>query len=516
MKSRTRALIVRSAAGSLRNDIAELEEDFKVEELPEQQMVELDERLTRLASGAASTFEGLIERGFQTEAELLMVPLLSISRESCQTPIGAALKSMEEAEGRELNVAMARWLSHRDTQLLLELGSKLNGSSVGDGAAAELGEIAARLWGETDGENSSRAGDALGLLGELKAEGADIAGERFVAQIQEEFDSAPPPTEPQPWRFRLDRLGAFEKQGLIAPGMAADLEAQAVNRSLAQVPAAEEAEMASQLVDVLAQAAVRASKPALQDSMEALDASPWVSAHSPYVQHLRLLISLGLATDDHPPQSPYAVDEFVELAQTHKLSAIPALALWLERFRPQPDEAARVIEPYSVGRYRLPPSLEKAINAYSEGLDAEGRFRLVRGFLHQPLEKGRLRPAVLRQLGIASADPEQITDSIVQRYTKATTNPERETALAIWEAFAPSSAKYRKRLIQEVFVPLCGLNVGGYELCRKYLVLCQRPPRGTKEQILAALNQAPDLRRLKKMRHRMKEVGLRPLPKIDG
>ncbi|MDX6636264.1 MAG: hypothetical protein QOF06_2467 [Solirubrobacterales bacterium] len=509
-------MIVRSAAGSLRNDIAAIEEGFEVEELPEQQMVELDEQMTQLAGGAASAFEGLIEEGFQTEAELLMIPLLSISRESSQAPIGAALKSMGEAGSREFNVAMARWLSHRDTQLLLELGSKLNGSSVGDGAGAELGEIAVRLWSEADGENGKRAQDALGILGELKAEGAGIAGERLAAQIREAFDSAPPPTEPQPWRSRLDRLGAFEKQDLIPSGMAADLEAQAVSRSLAQVPAADEAEMATQLVDVLARATERSSKPNLQDSKEALDASPWISAHSPHAQHLRLLISLGLATDDQPPQSPYGVDELVELAQMHKLSAIPVLALWLERFRPQPDEAARVIEPYSVGRHRLPPSLERAIDAYSERLDAEGRFRLVRGFLHQPLEKGRLRPAVLRQLGITSADPEQMTDSITQRYTKATTNPERETALAIWEAFAPSSAKHRKRLIQEVFVPLCGLNVGGYELCRKYLSLCKRPPRGTKEEILSALNHAPDLRRLKKMRHRMKEVGLRPLPKIEG
>jgi hypothetical protein len=68
-------------------------------------------------------------------------------------------------------------------------------------------------------------------------------------------------------------------------------------------------------------------------------------------------------------------------------------------------------------------------------------------------------------------------------------------------------------LIQKVFVPLCSMNVGGFELCRKYLDLCARPQRGTKDEIFDVIGAAPDAERLEKMRKRMKEVGLKPLPK---
>lgn len=56
-----------------------------------------------------------------------------------------------------------------------------------------------------------------------------------------------------------------------------------------------------------------------------------------------------------------------------------------------------------------------------------------------------------------------------------------------------AKSKYRKKLIQKVFVPLCSMNVGGYELCRKYLDSVRGRRAGPRTKYLMSL--APRLMR---------------------
>lgn len=75
---------------------------------------------------------------------------------------------------------------------------------------------------------------------------------------------------------------------------------------------------------------------------------------------------------------------------------------------------------------------------YTVNLDAAGQFLMIQGLLQSPYSHGKPRPELLRQLGIEGADPEQVTVSIIERFKISRKNPEREAALSIWRAFAPT------------------------------------------------------------------------------
>lgn len=513
MRKQTRAALLRATATSLREEIESIEAELATDELPEQRMVELAEQLDRLVAGTGSVSGDLVGARQQPEAETLLVPLLGAAgRDSSQSSIEEALDAVEQGTTREFNVALARWLSHRSTETFVRYAPKLDAGELDDGAAVELGEILGRLWREAEAGEVDATADAIAQMGQLCRRGAGIEVERLGAEVRASFEvSIVDQVAAEELRPRVERLENLVAENLLSDGEGADVLVEAATRALREpLPAGRAPTVGSALVELLDWAPFDASEERMEEALEALEASPWIEAQPPFAQILRLQVEAGMGRDGLP-ESPYDVDELADLAETHEADFVPGVALWLDRFEPEPTAAARVLRPYLDGR--LPTSLDAAVDAYSSNLDATGRFRLVEGMLQSPFSDGRPKPAILRRLGIEGADPEQVTVSIVDRFERSHSNPEREAALAVWRAFAPTGAKHRKQLVRRVFIPLCGKSVGGYELCRKYLDLCRRPPRGTKNELLDALGAAPDKKRLDKMRLRMKEVGLKPLPK---
>lgn len=513
MKEPTRHAILRAAATSLVDDIESIETELGTEELPEQQMVEKADQLDSLVGGTTTVFDSLVVAGQQGDGEMILTPLLGgVARESAQAAIAKALESIESAHTREFNVALARWLSNRPTATLLDHVAKLDASQLKDGAALELGEILARLWREADTEESPFARQGFERIGELHRSDAGASVERLAEEVKNAFEHfVTDEATANRQRTRIELLEMLVAEHLLTDQAGADVLVDWVNRALAEQPSpGEESGIASLLVEALEWAPGEASEPLLQSTKEALDSSPWIGAQPPFTQIIRLQIEAGLARSGLP-DSPYGVEELAELAAAHGAQFNPAVLLWLDRYGPDPGAVATVLQPF-LDR-RLSSTLEGAVKRYTVDLDAAGQFLMIQGLLQSPYSQGKPRPELLRQLGIEGADPEQVTVSIIDRFKISRKNPEREAALSIWRAFAPTKSKYRKKLIQKVFVPLCSKNVGGYELCRKYLDLCARPPRGTKDEILDVIGAAPDAERLEKMRKRMKEVGLKPLPK---
>jgi hypothetical protein len=513
MKSSTRAPLIRGAASSLGEDLSALEAELGEEELEEQRMVELSEQLTQLVAGVSAVSRALADTDYLPDAEGLLMPLLAnLHREAAQGEVESALDRIEQGRSREFCVALARWLSHRTTETLLEYGHKLNGDVLNDGAAPELEEITARLWREADDEESNDARSALELMGKLRSSGATIKGERLGKEARSAFES--PVADAvgiEHRRATIDLLDVVVAEGLLEDTVAADMLVNAVSRALTESPPPGlEQELAHQLVRMLEWAPEKAHESNLVEAREALTATPWIATQVPMAQTLNLQIEAGLS----PAKTtavPLEIDELAELAENYRDDFIPAAELLLTRFRVGPAAAAKILNPYF--RRALPPGLARAVDTYTSRLDGAGRFRFLRGQLQQSYDRTKPRTHLLRQLGIETADPDQVTGAIVERFEKAHRNPEREAVLTIWRAFAPEKFKHRRQLIRRVFVPFCRRNVGGYEACRRNLDLCAPPPRGSKPEILNALAAAPDSDRLDMMRRRMKEVGLRPLPK---
>lgn len=513
MRSAPRKRLLRAAAAYLAEIAEQIEVELSAEGVPELRIEERGEQLRQLVDGVSSAFDALIDADVQADAETLLLPLLEQAhRDSDRAAIERALARIEKADGREFNVALAKWLSHRPTATLLEHGRKLDGGKIGDSATAELGEIVARLWHEGVGEEDEAARTGLELISELRGSGAELASGRLGEAVRESFepavlDEAGVARE----RGKIDLLNLMVAEGLLGDSEAADVLVDAVTRGLAQeLPPGNEPALAELLVEMLEWAPDHAAPERLRATREALTSSPWITAQAPYFQTLRLQVEAGLGRGG-TPDPPFDVDELAEWTEAHRYAFAAGAALWLERFDPSPAAAAKVLQPYFTRALRKP--LAGAVSRYSQGLTSAGRFRLLRG----PLRRPRPNPRLLRQLGIEDADPERVTTAIVDRFMHARRNPEREAALKIWRSFSPHMlqhpGKYRIRLIREVFIPFCVMNIGGYEMSRRYLDLCKRPPRGTKEEILEALAKAPDPKRLEKMRKRMKGIGLRPLPK---
>lgn len=508
MKPAVGAALLDEAATSLRGDVGKLEELLSDDEIAQDRVDELVSELDEKVVGTLTVSRALLHRGQGERAEtLLSVALGCTRREPLQEPIEETLKLLERASSPALNAALARWLSYQPTTVLLRFGAKLDPVALGAGAEEELGEILARLWREADEGESGEARKALALLGRCCREGASARIKRLAEEARGSFAGEILDEAGIERRRRItELLRAVAGEELLSRREASDILVEAANRMLVEIAPSDQAGALTSLVEQSVEwAAWEASSGDLEATREALEQSPWLPSTSVGGAMVRLLVEAALAQDQERPESPFDPSEMSSLAEGHRHHFARGVALWLERFDPAPPAAAAVLRAYFPKP--LPSPLAESVEKYARRQRPAGRYQLVAGMIEWP---SRWRPQLrlLRQLGIQGADPEKVTARIVGRFERANNHRDRQDALVIWSAFAPRDARYRRRLITEVFIPLAGMGVGGYELCSRFLGLCREPPRGTKGPLIEALSQPPDRQRGKQMQKRMKEMGL--------
>jgi hypothetical protein len=509
MKADLRERLIDQASTAALRGIDEIERRLADDGIPEGSAIELNAELKTMVAGLTGTAERLLDAEDPRDAEVLITPILrSIKGESERERIEAALARFEHGRTPTFNAALARWLSHRSTPVFVQFAPKLDPEALEKGAATELGEVLARLWLEADEEEVEEARKGLALIGELRQKGALVQLGRLTDNVRDSFSGVVTDEgELERQRNRLSLLEEMVRIDLIAAAKAADVVIGFAVRTLAEQPVeGQEGAIAGFLQACFAFAADDASPALLKTTRDALAESPWIGSQSPQVETIHLQIEGGLARGENSARSPFAPGEIAELARSHGSQFIPGAVLWLERFGPTPGQVAKGLDPMLRGV--LPAPLAAGVSAYSERQSPLGRYRLVRRIVEWPSARNPPR-SLLRALGIQGADPEKVTAAIVERFTRARNNTQRQAALNIWRAFAPKDDASRRTLIREVFIPLSRQGLGGYRLARKYLDLCENPPRGTKGKLIEALENAPRRKEGRSMHRRMEQVGLK-------
>lgn len=508
MRSDVRAALVHAAADAAEAELEQIDAELGADDFDEGRLDELRVKAENLANGLSPVAEALVEAERVEEAEVLLTPLLRHLHSGPTEQIEEALGRFGKGTTRSFNAALATWLSHRPTETFVRLGRRLNPEALGDAAAPQLGELLARLWREVSEEESEEASDALLSVGDLHRGGATIELGRLQEEIAEGFSTGIQAQQGiNRMRGRIALLEKARKLDLVASEAAAEIVLGFAQRTLGKGPAeGHAAALAAFVRECFVEYADDAPESLLASCRETLSvAASWIASHSPDIEIIRLRLA-GASAAKGESKSPYTPEEIGALVAEYGSVFVPGVVAWLERFSPTPGQAAKALRPLL--RVPLDSRFARALSAFSERQTPTGRYRLVRPLIQWPA-RGSPPPRLLLALGIRGADPDRVTAAILERYERSSNNREREAALGIWRTFEPDEAKHRRILIRQVFMPLCEHGVGGYELCRRYLDLCEEPPRGTKTKLLELLSKtAPNPELACKMERRRRALGL--------
>lgn len=500
-----RQLLVSAAADALGVELDEISSEL-TEDIDDEAAGRLNGYLDELFTAVGSAAAGLYKAENPRSAEVLYSPVLQAKVGGRQSErIDASLRQLGPALTDGFNTALGKWLASQPSESFVRFADSISGRLLAENAVTELGQLAAQLWREGAEEDSSEASDGLAKLSALQEEGASIGLDRLTTEVERSFEETlADASQVERQETRLNLLDELLGRELIGADRAGEIVLAAAKRSLEAQPVEGDApEIARLLQRMCLFGADKTSIEAAESILEALASSSWIETQRVVQATIRL--ALGATAEEDKPSPPFSPSEIADLARANPRGFIEGITIWLERFHPSPAAAARGLRP--VLGILMPKELVAPLAAYSEPLDPDERYLLIKDLIEPP-SSARFMSSSLQALGISGADPERVTKAIVKRYEEAPNNGKREGALEIWEAFEPRIDRDRRALITKVFIPLAGHGIGGFKLARKYLHLCKDPPRGTKGNLLKAIEEAPRRSLRRSMEKRVVEVGL--------
>ncbi|EWS82983.1 KAP family P-loop NTPase fold protein [Brachybacterium phenoliresistens] len=347
--------------------------------------------------------------------------------------------------------------------------------------AEPLGQLVAKAWeSKSDLDITGAALDVLAPLIANLPEGhapsltADVLElvARYVASTNEASER----------RETLKRARLFAEARVLDYDQILSAVAHSLQDTLAESLAQVDAEDA--LYRYLAEngsEAVQASVDELEDSeLEGLLAeasgSPWLDDLGHVAIPLDLAIAAG-ATRVHSNVLPTA-EAMAEVTDKYAHSAIHVTALWLELIRPSPEDFATVYDPLRrTGAHSA--ELVHAARAVQHRWTAEQHRDLLDKYL-AAADTDVPDDAVLEVLGVAEADESQVADLLVNRFTDATNNTQRQRVVTLWGKANVQGDSIRRRLFETIIYGLLDLkseggNVGAAELALNALGSVGKP-----------------------------------------
>ena len=336
-KVELRGRLAQAAAGALREQVGRSEALLSRDDIGQFSVDELTAELTRLVEGASTQSRYLLRAEDQESAEVLLTPILArVGGPFGLELIEAVLDDFSRGETVEFNIALARWLSHQATEVFVRFVPKLNGKLLLEHAVFQLGEVLARLWHEAGDEDSELAGRGIAQIGELAAEGVEVASKRIREEARGSL-AGPVANQADVERRRtqIELLEQMAEAGLLsASGVATEVTDFAGQMMRQAAPAGLEAALASLLAESLGRVVRDASADELEGILDALPFSAWLSEQSPYFETIQLQIEAALSSGKIS-RSPFEPARIAELSEAHGEQFIPALALWLEKLPAQ-------------------------------------------------------------------------------------------------------------------------------------------------------------------------------------
>jgi hypothetical protein len=228
-----------------------------------------------------------------------------------------------------------------------------------------------------------------------------------------------------------------------------------------------------------------------RDLFHALDACTWlpepdattlaVTARTS-VRELPLGISAALRADatamkafakNHPAHAAPALAGWIQLNQPSATGLLTALADVITRRRPAHDLSMLEIAGKRLGQ-----------------IPAGERMQFWQGLIG---EHGPTAPSEdnLASLGWAEVPDTHATDLLIARYSASTNQPERQAVLAMWHAASIASTSCRRRLTEQILLPMLALNQATATTALSYLARLADPiPHGTRKALRDAVETA--------------------------
>lgn len=441
-----------------------------------------NEFLERLASVAGALDSSL--------AEVLWAVLLEIEARPARQEFSKHLSAIPPIASKRFALAVLNAAIKRpDSTAWLAL---LTSSSVEAAEAVEaLDQVLERLIGRAF---SGEVGEAV-----AETEGGEIVRLRGGLGPREQA-GAFKLDDMEGLEDALEATAALEALDLVRSSERASAQADAVSSLLGKdAGGIQDTGEAARLVGEIAlEVLTSGDDGALLDMWGALRSNTWLPEH----ERRRLLVrsSAALTIRGLSHDESITLSTLASYVEADPDSMAGPVAAWVVAHGGSDESIWGVIDLFHPS---LPAPVQSAITQAVQQRSGDEIFEICR----RAVESGPVDANLLRTLRFSSASEVKVADLLVDRYKRAGNNRGREEVLELWAALRPSDPGTRKRLIEEVLIPMAGRNAEALGMVLRDLDLARQPPQ-TKGKLRDALRQAgKDLDREKQVRKKLVEMG---------
>jgi hypothetical protein len=204
--------------------------------------------------------------------------------------------------------------------------------------------------------------------------------------------------------------------------------------------------------------------------------SPWLDDLGHVAMPLELAMAAGpthVRVTDLPTAQTMA-----DVNHNYEHLAVHATALWLELTHPNPEDFAAVYEPLRRANAHE-TELITAAHKVQQGWTAEQHRKLLDKYL-AAADSDVPNDAALNVLGLANADESQAADLLINRFSAATNNIQRQAIITLWAKANIQDTSIRRRLVETIIYGLLDLktssgNGGAAELALNALGSLGKP-----------------------------------------
>jgi hypothetical protein len=408
-------------------------------------------------------------------ARQVAAAMLDLNETSLDDAVLPTMDGLAPVADSELLVQVLRTVPIRRTDEWAAWLSSLDPDAVAgeDGTRELLDRIVKVLWTrEQDGENGTSVDEALEELSTVAARVP--AGNSIVEDLGERVSVAATTEAAIEAQQRvLVAAQQFVDAGLVTKEAVAAAAMTGVTATLQapvnQVPRpSDRLEVRREVRRRLTTFMPDASEDHLDAALHAVADTQWLTAG------LRAAMSLSISTvlrhrrpETPSPVSMESLAEFVQEASDDQISD-EVVGLWLAEFASDEDIVWDLIEPL-VGR-RLPQRIRTSLAVFVAKLDEDEHAAFIDRALDQAVGAG-VDLSFFDAAKLSDTPEKRVADRLVELYGKATNLPTRKVVMDLWAKLGPSRPAVQRRLIEDIYIPLCGTGAGGFELALSHFGL---------------------------------------------
>lgn len=306
------------------------------------------------------------------------------------------------------------------------------------------------------------------------------------------------------------RARALVDAGLLNGSALADVTLSAAAQTLGTVIARHVAGRIAQVTKTLLSrvetTAPDGSDAELRRVLEAASDAAWLAPWDEAA--LRLIVGAELARRQPGLTSPVASDQLHELTEDHadEPSTDLAVAWWLESFAEAPEAVWHAIRPLTSDE--LPERTRGALGRYAQRLNDARRLALVDIALTHAAEEPVHR-SFFQAAHLSEVPAHRVADRLIELFAKADEVGKKRTVMDIWAELNPTGEATRKRLVQDVYIPLIASGDEGLDLALSHFGLVATA-KGVRKPVTAALqNAARTGQQKRRVDRRLLEAGWR-------